>query len=87
LTLIEAARRFLGTRRYAYQQLFRGVYSDAVLTDLAKFCHARESTLYDETHDQKTLEGRRQVWLRVTHHLNLSEKELWRLYDGREDVS
>jgi hypothetical protein len=32
-------------------------------------------------------EGRRQVWQRIAEHTNLTEKELWDLYDGRQDVS
>ena len=27
-------------------------------------------------------EGRREVWLRIAQHLNLSEENLWRAYGG-----
>jgi len=36
---------------------------------------------------QSKLDGRREVWLRIAHHLNLPEAQLWALYDGRSDVS
>jgi hypothetical protein len=58
-----------------------------VLKDLAKFCFATQSTAHINERAQAMLEGRRAVWLRIQEHLQLSEEELWNLYDGRIDVS
>lgn len=82
---VEKARRWLFKRRYAYQATFRGPLAHVVLADLAKFCRAKESTFHDNERVQSKLDGRREVWLRVTEHLNLTPEELWQLYDGRED--
>jgi hypothetical protein len=72
-------------RRYAYQKTFdpNGVLSNAVLKDLARFCRAHESTFTADPRVQANLEGRREVWLRIQHHLKLSPDELWELYSGR----
>lgn len=82
--LVEKARQWLFQRRYAYQTTFKGPLADEVLRDLAKFCRAHKSTFDDNERVQSKLDGRREVWLRITEHLNLTQDELWRLYDGRE---
>ena len=82
---MEAAKRFLFRRRQSYQDTFRGPVAQRVLKDLAKFCRANESTFHDNDRVQSKLDGRREVWLRIIHHLNLTPDELWKLYDGRED--
>jgi len=71
-SLIEQARDFLFRRRTAYVKTFLNPFGDEVLRDLAKFCRAHATTFHAE--------GRREVFLRIAHHLNLSEDELWRLY-------
>jgi len=85
----ERARRLLFARQYAYRSTFKGPLADIVLRDLAKFCMANASTFHDNERVQSKLDGRREVWLRVAAHLNMSPEELWQLYDGRgdEDVS
>ena len=82
---LEAVRRALLTRRYAYQKTFdpNGVQSGAVLKDLARFCRAHESTHEANERDSLIFEGRRQVWLRIQEHLQLSPGQLWSLYSGR----
>ena len=89
MTFLDRARRFLATRRYAYQATFKGPLAEQVLADLADFCFARSSTFHkDMTREQcLTAQGRREVWLRIAHHLNLTEDQLWQFYDGRQDVS
>ncbi len=84
-SLLEKAKRWLGERRYAYRQTFKGPLGEVVLRDLAQFCKARESTFHDNERVQSKLDGRREVFLRIAHHMNLSEADLWRLYDGREE--
>lgn len=75
--MIEQAREFLRSRGQAYRHVFKGVYSTLVLEDLAKFCRANESTFHADPRVEGVLQGRREVWLRITTHLNLTEDELW----------
>jgi hypothetical protein len=54
-----------------------------VLKDLARFCRAHESTFDADPRVQANLDGRREVWLRLAHHLQLTPEQLWELYSGR----
>ncbi len=74
--MIEAVRDFLRTRSQAYRRVFKGVNSERVLEDLAKFCRANESTFHADPRIEGVLQGRREVWLRIAGHLNLSGDEL-----------
>lgn len=77
-------RQLLRERQYCYQQTFKGVYGQAVLKDLARFCRAHESTFNEGSDRASALaEGRREVWLRLQHHLQLTPDQLWELYSGR----
>lgn len=76
-------RRALGERRYAYRQTFNGPLAEVVLKDLARFCRAHESTFADDPRAHALAEGRREVWLRIQNHLELSPDQLWTLYTGR----
>jgi hypothetical protein len=72
----------LGDRRYAYQTTFKGPLAQTVLKDLARFCRAHESTFHVDPRAHAMAEGRREVWLRLQNHLNLTTAELWELYSG-----
>lgn len=78
----EAVRRFLTWRAAAYRRVFNKESHDtrAVLADLALFCRAHKSTAHPDTHMAARLDGRREVWLRISEHLNLSTDELYTLY-------
>lgn len=53
------------------------------LADLAVFCHAFKTCEVTGDRDHTlVLEGRRQVFLYLTNHLNLSVEELFALYGG-----
>jgi hypothetical protein len=80
---IDRLRLALGERRYAYQKTFAGPLAAAVLRDLARFCRAHESTFDADPRVQANLDGRREVWLRLQHHLQLTPDQLWELYSGR----
>lgn len=80
---LDKLRIALGDRRYAYRQLFKGPHADVVLKDLARFCRAHESTFHTDARAHAVAEGRREVWLRLQNHLNLSDAQLWELYSGR----
>jgi hypothetical protein len=77
------AKISLANRRHAYREVFKGPLAEDVLKDLAKFCRAHESTFHVEQSAHALAEGRREVWLRIAYHLNLSPDDLWRLYTGR----
>jgi hypothetical protein len=85
MNLLEQAREFLNQRRNAYKRLFNLDNRDAklVLTDLAKFCRANESTFHVDERTHALLEGRKEVFLRLQQHLNLTEEELWSLYSRK----
>lgn len=85
--LLERAKRLLFARRYQYQRVFAGPNAEAVLADLAVFCRAGESTFHDNERVQSKLDGRREVWLRIQHHLQLTETQLWQLYNGGDNAA
>lgn len=77
---LERAQDFLSSRKQAYLQTFSGPPGKDVLADLARFCRAQETTFHPDARVQAQLEGRREVFLRIQHHLNLTDEELWALY-------
>jgi hypothetical protein len=82
--IIEKARAFLFRRQAAYRQTFAGPVPAKVLTDLARFCRADSSTFSPDPHVAARLDGRREVWLRIAQHLNLTQEQMWQLY-GSDD--
>jgi hypothetical protein len=81
--LMVRLRELLMSRRTHYVKTFAGPVAAHVLKDLARFCRAHESTAHIDPHAAARLDGRREVWLRIQHHLNLSPDQLWELYSGR----
>ena len=80
MNLFEKARQFLGQRRTAYVKTFLNPYGDEVLRDLARFCRAHQSTFHTDARAHAVAEGRREVWLRIQQHLQLSDDELWAIF-------
>lgn len=80
---LEKVKRVLLERQYAYRKTFDGPLAAVVLKDLARFCRAHESTFNADPRVQANLDGRREVWLRLQHHLRLTQDQLWELYSGR----
>ena len=75
--MIDRIRDFLTTRAQAYKRTFRGASGERVLNDLAHFCRAHSSTFNPDPRMEGILQGRREVWLRIAAHMNMTEKELW----------
>ena len=73
---------FLRLRKRAYQLAFPNPESSEVLKDLARFCRANVSCFDPDPRKHALAEGRREVWLRIMQHLNLTEDALWRAYGG-----
>lgn len=84
--LKEKAKALLFGRQRAYQLAFGGEAGKDVLSDLAKFCRANESTFHADPHIRCQLDGRREVWLRIQNHLNLSSDQLWDIYERKLDA-
>lgn len=76
----EVVRRFLRRRRTAYVQVFCNPVGEEVLADLARFCRAHDTTMHADPRMHAVLEGRREVWLRIQRHIQLSDDALWKLY-------
>lgn len=81
------AQRFLAERRTDYIRTFDTPHGAKVLADLAKFCRAQESTFHPDARVHAVAEGRREVWLRIQQHLNLSEEDLWRAFGAPVVIS
>ena len=69
-------RDFLIARKQAYVGVFKGAKSAMVLADLSVFCRAEESTFHTDPRVEGIMQGRREVWLRISKHLNLAPDEL-----------
>lgn len=81
--LVERTMNFVRRRSRAYNTVFKNSRGGGiVLEDLAKFCRANESTFHADARMHAVLEGRREVWLRIQQHLNLTPNELFALYTG-----
>jgi hypothetical protein len=82
---LEAAMNFITGRKRSYQQTFQlnQPANVVVLEDLARFCRANETCVVPGDRDKSlVLEGRREVWLRLQQHLQLSPETLFDLYTG-----
>jgi hypothetical protein len=80
-----ATWRLLGARiqlRDAYRRVFTGDDGEPtpaaalILADLRRFCRAETSCWAGTAREHALLEGRREVWLRIQHHLNLTDTQI-----------
>lgn len=83
--LADKAKQYLFRRRTAYVATFSSPSGEEVLADLARFCRANRPTFHPDPRVAAQLDGRREVWLRIQQHLQLSDADLWRLM-GRPDL-
>lgn len=73
---------------FTRQKYYQGVFDkeapavQEVLKDLAKFCRANQSTFDADPRIHAALEGRREVYLRILDHIELSSQELWERITG-----
>jgi hypothetical protein len=72
---------FLRQRQRAYQLAFSQPAGQAVLRDLAKFCRAQETCFHADPRVHAALEGRREVFLRIAKHMNLTPEQLYTLIE------
>lgn len=73
----------LRNRKRGYQLCFSSPAGNAVLMDLAVFCRAVEPCWHEDPRKHALLEGRREVFLRISNHLNLTGEQLYALAAGR----
>ena len=71
--------------RQAYQLVFRnGAGERLVLPDLAEFGHVNEMAMKTGSEFDRGREvGRRDMWLHIQEHLQLTEEDLFALYKWR----
>ena len=81
-----ALHRRIASRRRAYRAVLLAqdgqptMDAAVLLADLKRFCHAQTSTFVPgDPHASAFREGRREVWLRIAAHLNMSEADVSRL--------
>lgn len=74
-------RDYLRSRAQAYQKTFKGVPAEEVLQDLAKFCRAGDSTFDTNPRIEGIMQGRREVWLRISRHLHMTEEQMWKYFN------
>ena len=83
--LLDKLRIALMGRRHDYRLTFLSPPGKSVLKDLARFCRANASTFHEDARLHAVAEGRREVWLRIANHLNMTPDELWKLYSGQDE--
>lgn len=77
---------FLRLRQRAYQFAFPNPKGNAVLKDLAKFCHFGKVPYHPDQRKTDILIGRQEVFLRIIDHLNLDLDQLYDLYAKPSDL-
>jgi hypothetical protein len=79
-TAIEQAKDVVRERASAYQRVFAdSPVVAAVLDDLAEFCRAHKSTFHRHPRVAASLDGRREVWLRIERYSKMTPDEIWEL--------
>lgn len=80
--VVREAEQIVTVRKAQYCRVFNTASKDvvAVLEDLAQFCRAHSSTYDPDPRLADRLDGRREVWLRLQQHLQLTDQQLWSLY-------
>lgn len=83
MSIANAFARLIGKlqrRKTAYQLAFGSPAGKSVLNDLAVFCRAEQSEWGADARHHARYAGRREVWLRIMQHTNLSPEELAVVY-------
>lgn len=83
-TKVIEALEFVRRRKASYQRTFLSPTGQDCLTDLAKFCRANASCFDADPRVHAVLEGRREVWLRIQQHLNLTSEQLFQIFSGKQ---
>ena len=83
----QTAKGLMSKRKAAYRAVFdvSAAKTPEVLKDLAKFCRANESTFHPDPRMHALLEGRREEWLRIKDHIELTDEQQLKLYGALND--
>ncbi len=87
------ARQIALLRSRHYKQLFLGADeimsrdAEIVLADLRDFCRVEQGGFSPDPYVNARNTGRREVFLRLTHHLNLDEAEVRKLMEMDSGIS
>lgn len=74
--------KLFGRRQVAYKNTFNSPEGRKVLADLRRFCRASMPTAdVNNVHATFLLEGRREVWLRIMSHLQLTDEDVFNLIE------
>lgn len=76
-----ASAKDIDARQKAYKTAFGGEPGKEVLKDLAVFCGSQRSSFSSDPLEMAFREGRREVFLRIQQHLNITEDDIWNLYE------
>ena len=80
MSILQKAKATIQSRRRKYLATFSTPTGNEVLKDLARFCYAHQSAASESEKTTYIALGRQEVWLRIQHYLQLSDEELWELY-------
>lgn len=75
---------FIRRRKVDYGMTFGSPAGKRVLADIAKFCRATETTFSPDPRIHAALEGRREVYLRIERHLNLTSQQLYDIFNAKQ---
>lgn len=70
-------------RATAYKLAFSTPAGQLVMQDLMSFCRAHESCFDPDPRIHAALEGRREVWLRIFNHVELTHSQALAVFGGR----
>lgn len=74
--------KLIAKRATAYKAVFSGPQAEEVLADLRRFCRATLPTAdVNNVNTTFLLEGRREVWLRIASHLQLTDDDIYNLIE------
>jgi hypothetical protein len=79
---VQQLQDYFSRLRTSYIRVFPTQNPDVqtVLADLARFCRANEPAFHEDPRKHALLEGRREVFLRISKHLNLTDEQLWAIH-------
>ena len=72
----------LRNRKINYRLTFMCPPGQRVLEDLVSYCNVLRTCYRDTDRETARQEGRRDVWLRIQHHLKLTDAQLFKVYNG-----
>jgi hypothetical protein len=81
---VKSRLELMSRRKTDYEMTFTTEHGRRVLADLAVFGHAFKTTMIDNAASAE-LEGRRQVFLRIRHYLDLSYDDIAEMIRAEEE--